>query len=92
MCHNFKCSSLTFVRFIQLNRQLSYLGRRQVLPSLSTALRQWTHLCEKPPTGFEKYFDKDKKTNDGRKSSGPIGRPNAFDKAFKKSMNRMSQG
>lgn len=75
-----------------LNRQLSYLGRRQVLPSLSTALKQWTHLCEKPPTGFEKYFDKNKKTKDGKKSDGSIGRSNAFDKAFKKSMNRMSQG
>lgn len=92
MYYEFKHSLLTFVRFIQLNRQLSYLGRRQVLPSLSTALRQWTYLCEKPPTGFEKYFDKDRKSNDKRNNNGPVIRPNAFDKAFKKSMNRMSQG
>lgn len=63
-----------------------------MLPSLSTVLKQWTNLCQKPPTGFEKYFDKDKKSKDDQKSDGPTPRPNAFDNAFKKKMNRMSQG
>jgi len=60
-----------------------------VLPSLTTVLKQWTNLCEKPPTGFEKYFDKDKKTN---KDDKPASKPTSFDNAFKKKLNRMSQG
>jgi len=76
-----------------LHRQLNLLSRRQIFPSLSTVLKQWTNLCEKPPTGFEKYFDKDKKSKDGKKSDGPLGNSKPpFDNPFKKSMNRMSQG
>lgn len=63
-----------------------------MLPSLSTVLKQWTYLCNKPPTGFEKYFDKDKKSKGQDKSDGRTSRPNAFDNAFKKRVNRMSQG
>lgn len=86
-------SAAVFVFFpLQLQRQLNLLTRRQVLPTLGTALRQWTNLCEKPPTGFEKYYDKNKNSKGDKKSDGPAGRPNAFDKAFKKSINRMSQG
>lgn len=67
------------------------MSRRQVIPSLSTALKQWTNLCDKPPTGFEKYFDKGKK-NQEQKSDSSTSKSNAFDKAFKKRINRMSQG
>lgn len=76
-----------------LHRQLSLLSRRQVLPSLNIVLKQWTNLCEKTPTGFEKYFDKDKrnKQND-KKSNNPASKPTSFDNAFKKKINRMSQG
>ncbi|KAF0714090.1 AFG3-like protein 2, partial [Aphis craccivora] len=74
-----------------LHRQLSLLSRRQVLPSLNTVLKQWTNLCEKPPTGFEKYFDKDKKSKqDDQKSNSRSSKP-SFDSAFKKKINRMSQ-
>lgn len=55
-------------------------------------LKQWTNLCEKPPSGFEKYFDKDKKNNNDKKSGGFASRPKAFDNAFKKKINRMSSG
>jgi len=51
-------------------------------------LKQWTNLCQKPPTGFEKYFDKEKKT----KNDNPASKPNSFDNAFKKKINRLSQG
>ncbi|XP_025424252.1 AFG3-like protein 2 [Sipha flava] len=74
-----------------LNRQLSLLSRRQVLPSLGTVLKEWTAWNEKPPTGFEKYFDKDNKSK-SKKSDSPQGIPNPFDNAFKKRINRMSQG
>lgn len=64
-----------------------------MLPSLNTVLKQWTNLCEKPPTGFEKYFEKDKKTRkDDRKSDSPASKPTSFDNVFKKKINRMSQG
>jgi hypothetical protein len=76
---------------LQLNRQLSLLSRRQVLPSLGTVLKEWTAWNEKPPTGFEKYFDKDNKSK-SKKSDSPQGIPNPFDNAFKKRINRMSQG
>ncbi|XP_050422678.1 AFG3-like protein 2 [Adelges cooleyi] len=72
-----------------LQRHLSLLSRRQVLPSLSSALRQWTNFSEKPPTGFEKYFDKNnkKKDDDKPKKSNP-----SIDSEIRKRLNRMSQG
>ncbi|CAI6373943.1 unnamed protein product [Macrosiphum euphorbiae] len=76
-----------------LHSQLSLVSRRQVLPSLNTVIKQWTNLCEKPPTGFEKYFDKDKKTEkDDQRSDSSASKPTSFDDAFKKKINRMSQG
>lgn len=70
---------------------MNLLSRHQVLPSLCTALNQWTNFCEKkPPTGFEKYFDKDKKGRDDKKFGGSGKKP--FDNAFKQRMTRMSQG
>lgn len=90
-------NNIIIVKFImavytlQLNRQLDLLSRRQVLPSLGTVLKQWTNLCEKPPTGFEKYFDKDKKGKDEKKSGGSARKP--FEQnAFKRKMSRISQG
>ncbi|VVC27783.1 Hypothetical protein CINCED_3A025476 [Cinara cedri] len=74
-----------------LNRHLNLLSRRQVLPSLGTVLKQWTHLSEKPPSGFEKYFDKDKKGKDDKKSSSS-GRKPFEQNAFKQRMSRLSQG
>jgi len=89
---NLKNSFIFPLFVLQLHRQLSLLSRRQVLPSLNTVLKQWTNLCEKPPTGFEKYFDKDKKSKqDDQKSNSRSSKP-SFDSAFKKKINRMSQG
>lgn len=68
-----------------LHRQLSLLSKWQLLPTVSTAFKQWTRFCEKPPTGFEKYFDKDKKIKDASRQQA------SFDNAFKKKMNRITQ-
>lgn len=50
------------------------------------ALKQWTNICEKPPTEFEKYFDKDQKNKETSRKQA------SFDNAFKKKMNRITQG
>lgn len=88
--HMVKCYFVfIFTSVLQLQRHLSLLSRRQVLPSLSSALRQWTNFSEKPPTGFEKYFDKNnkKKDDDKPKKSNP-----SIDSEIRKRLNRMSQG
>ncbi|XP_050541480.1 AFG3-like protein 2 [Daktulosphaira vitifoliae] len=76
-----------------IQRHLTLLSRRQVLPSLSSVIHQWTNLCQKPPTGFEKYYDKSDKNKDGKKSSSSSGRPKpSLDNEFRKRLNRISQG
>lgn len=61
------------------------------MPSLSTVLKQCTNWCEKPPSGFEKYFDKGKKSKN-EKTDDSSKRQKPFDNPFKQKLNRMSQG
>lgn len=81
---------IIFIFYLQLNRHLNLVNRRQLLSSLRTVPKRWTNLCEKPPTGFEPYFYIDKKGEDDKKSGGSAKKP--FGSAFKQRMNRMSQG
>ena len=55
---------------IQIRHGLELLERQPGQTKLSTFIKQWQLLCEKPPKGFEKYFPNAKKgdINEGGKS------------------------
>lgn len=42
---------------LQLRRNLAVIGKTPGIPTLETVLEQWKVFCEKPPKGFEKFFE-----------------------------------